>query len=64
MKTLQFQIPDEIAARVEKLILQRGADYESVNTEEIKGRDALLTDLVAVGLDEIMAGEADFPDDV
>jgi hypothetical protein len=64
MKTLQFQIPDEIAARVEKLIQQRGADYESVNTSEIKGRDALLTDLVAVGLDEILAGETEFPDDV
>jgi len=64
MKSLQFQLPDAIAARVEKLVLEQGGDYESVNAAELKGRDALLTDLLILGLDELSAGESDFPDDV
>lgn len=62
MKTLQFQVPDEIFERLEKLAQQR-ADYASVNTD-LTGRDALFTDLIVLGLDEITAGEEEFPDDV
>jgi hypothetical protein len=64
MKTIEFQIPDDLYTRLEKFIAIQGADYASVNTAEVTGRDALLTDLMVLGLDEIAAGESDFPDDV
>jgi hypothetical protein len=64
MKTLQFQIPDEVYERLEKLAAQQGSGYASVNTSEIGGRDALYTDLMILGLDELSAGEQDYPDDV
>jgi predicted transcriptional regulator len=64
MKTLEFQIPDELAQRLDQLAASQGSDYESVNTSEVKGRDALFIDLLMLGLDEIAAGEEDFPDDV
>jgi hypothetical protein len=63
MQTIQLQIPDEIYQRLEKLVAAQGADYASVNTD-LTGRDALLTDLLVLGLDEIDAGEEEFPDDV
>ena len=63
MKTLQIQLPDEIATRFEKLAEQQGDDYESVNSDDVKGRDALFTDLLVLGLEELTAGEDDFPDD-
>lgn len=63
MQTIQFQIPDDIYQRLEKFIATQGDGYASVNTD-ITGRDALLTDLLVLGLDEIDAGEEEFPDDV
>jgi hypothetical protein len=63
MKTLQFQVPDEIAQRLEDLVAARAENYASVNTEAT-GRDALLTDLLVLGLDELAAAEDEFPDDV
>lgn len=64
MKTIQFQTSDEVAARLEKLLSAEGEGYESVNTSEVHGRDALLTDLVLLGLDELDVQENEFPDDV
>jgi hypothetical protein len=63
MKTLQFQVPDEIAQRLEELAAARADNYASVNTE-LSGRDALFTDLLLLGLDELAAAEEEFPDDV
>ena len=63
MQTIQLQIPDDIYQRLEKFISSQGSDYASVNTD-LTGRDALLTDLLVLGLDEIDAGEEEFPDDV
>ncbi|MCP4700405.1 MAG: hypothetical protein GY862_26665 [Gammaproteobacteria bacterium] len=64
MKTLQFQVSDELSERLEKLAAQQGEDYASVNASELSGRDALFTDLLILGLDEIAAGEDEYPDDV
>lgn len=64
MKTLEIHLPDDVMERLEKLIAQQGTNYASVNTTELTGRDALLTDLLILGLDEIEAGETEFPDDV
>jgi hypothetical protein len=64
MKKIEFQIPDNVYKRLEQFIATQGSDYASVNTTEVTGRDALLTDLMVLGLDEIDAGESDFPDDV
>ncbi len=63
MKTLQFEIPDEISQRLEDLAASSAENYVSVNTE-LTGRDALFTDLIVLGLDELDAGEDEFPDDV
>jgi hypothetical protein len=64
MKTLQINLPDEVMARLEKLANEQGGDsYVSVNSSEVNGRDALFTDLLILGLDELEAGEAAFPDD-
>jgi hypothetical protein len=63
MKTLEVHLPDEVVVRFEKLVASRGEDYVSVSTNEVKGRDALLTDLLILGLDELEAGESEFPDD-
>ena len=63
MKTLEINLPDDVAARFEKLATQQGDDYVSVSASEVTGRDALLTDLLVLGLDELAAGEDDFPDD-
>jgi hypothetical protein len=64
MKMLQINIPDELMNRLEKLAVEQGgSNYVSVNTNEIKGKDALFTDLLILGLDELEAGEASFPDD-
>ena len=63
MKALQINVPDEVMARLEKLATEQGGDnYVSVNSNEVSGRDALFTDLFVLGLDELEAGEADFPD--
>ncbi len=62
MKTLQINLPDNIAERFEKLAVAQGEDYASVNTTEVTGRDALFADLLVLGLDEIEAGAAQFPD--
>jgi hypothetical protein len=63
MKTLQINVPDEVMARLEKLATEQGGDnYVSVNTNEVNGRDGLFTDLLILGLDELQAGEAEFPD--
>ncbi|MEN9848720.1 MAG: hypothetical protein RL368_1460 [Pseudomonadota bacterium] len=64
MKTLQINLPDVVVARFEKFALQQGSDYVSVNSTEVSGQDALFTDLLILGLDELDAGEAEFPDDV
>lgn len=64
MKTVQFQIPDELHDRLEGFAAKQGSDYASVNTPELSGRDALFCDLLMLGLDEIDAGEEEFPDDV
>ena len=64
MKTLQINIPDALMERIDKLITDQGNnDYISVNSDEICGKDALLTDLLMLGLDELEVGEAEFPDD-
>ncbi len=62
MKTLQINLPDEVAARFEQLAAAQGDDYASVNTSEVTGRDALFTDLLVLGLEELTAGEEAFPD--
>lgn len=64
MKTIEFQTSDEIAARLEKLLQAEANGYESVNTSEVKDRDALLSDLILLGLDELDVQENEFPDDV
>jgi hypothetical protein len=64
MKTLQINVPDNVMERLEKLSSEQGGDnYVSVNTNEVSGKDALFTDLLVLGLDELEAGEAQFPDD-
>lgn len=64
MKTLQINLPDAVIERFEKLATEQGGDnYVSVNTNEVSGQDALFTDLLVLGLDELEAGEAEFPDD-
>lgn len=63
MKTLEINLPDNVVARIEKLAAEQGDGYASVNSTEVTGRDALLTDLLVLGLDELAAGEDDFPDD-
>ncbi len=63
MKTLQINVPDDVMARLEKLVTEQGGDdYVSVNSNEVSGRDGLFTDLLVLGLDELQAGEAEFPD--
>lgn len=65
MKTLQINLPNDVVERFEKLAKEQGGDhYVSVNTNEVNGYDALFTDLLILGLDELEAGEAEFPDDV
>jgi len=65
MKPLQINLPDDVIERFEKLYKEQGGDnYISVNTNEVKGHDALFTDLLVLGLDELEVGEAEFPDDV
>ncbi len=63
MKTITISVPDNVAQRLDKLVDALSEDYISVNTSEVTGQDALLTDLLILGLDEIAAGEAEFPDD-
>jgi predicted transcriptional regulator len=64
MKTLQINLPDEVMARLDKLANEQGGDsYVSVNSSDVNGRDALFADLLILGLDELEAGEAAFPDD-
>ena len=62
MKVLKINVPDDVMARLEKLATEQGNGYVSVNSNEVSGRDALFTDLLILGLDELEAGEADFPD--
>ncbi len=64
MKTIQVNVPDNVIERFEKFAQQRGDDYESVNTDEVKGRDALFTDLLMFGLDELEVNESEIPDDI
>ena len=63
MKTLQVNLPDDVVSRFEKIAEAQGDDYVSVNSDEVKGKDALFTDLLILGLDELAAGEDDFPDE-
>jgi len=63
MKTVQFNLPDEVADRLEKLLSAQSAGYVSVNSTEVSERDALFTDLLILGLDELDVGENEFPDD-
>lgn len=63
MKTVEIRVPDDMMARLEKLLTAQGTDYVSVNTNEVAGREALLTDLLILGLDALDAGETSFPDD-
>jgi hypothetical protein len=65
MKKLEVSLPDDVVARFEKLFVEQGGNgYVSVNSNDVSGRDALVTDLLILGLDELAAGEAEFPDDV
>ena len=65
MKTLQVNLPDEVMKRIETLAAEQGGpNYVSVNSNEVRGYDALLTDLLILGLDELDVGESQFPDDV
>lgn len=65
MKKLEVSLPDNVVARFEKLFSEQGGSgYVSVNSNDVSGRDALVTDLLILGLDELAAGEAEFPDDV
>jgi hypothetical protein len=65
MKKLEVSLPEDVVARFEKLFVEQGgSNYVSVNTNDVGGRDALFTDLLILGLDELAAGEAQFPDDV
>ena len=63
MKTIEIEVTEELAQRLDQLVEQQGQGYESLNSD-LKGRDALLGDLLLLGLDELMAGEDEFPDDV
>lgn len=64
MKILQVNLPDEVMQRIEKLATeQNGTEYISVNTNEVRGLDALVTDLLILGLDELEVGESQFPDE-
>ncbi|RKZ45670.1 MAG: hypothetical protein DRR16_10085 [Candidatus Parabeggiatoa sp. nov. 3] len=64
MKTLQINVPDQLMERLEKLASEQGGEnYVSVNSNDVNGKDALFTDLLVLGLDELDAGEAEFPDD-
>jgi len=64
MKTLQINVPDQLMERLDKLSSEQGGDnYVSVNTNEVNGKDGLFTDLLILGLDELDAGEAEFPDE-
>lgn len=65
MKTLQLNIPDDVMVRIEKLAAEQGGpNYVSVSSNEVQGLDALLTDLLILGLDELEVGESQFPDDI
>jgi hypothetical protein len=63
MKTVEIRVPDDMMTRLENLLASQGTDYVSVNTNEVAGREALLTDLLILGLDALDAGETSFPDD-
>ncbi len=64
MKVAQISLPDELFERIERLAAEQGGpDYVSVNTDEVRGYDALLTDLLILGLDELEVGEAQFPNE-
>ena len=64
MKILQVNLPNEVMQRIEKLAIeQNGTEYISVNTNEVRGLDALVTDLLILGLDELEVGESQFPDE-
>lgn len=64
MKTLSITLPDDVIERFEKLVIQRGDGYVSVNTNEVNGRDALFADLLMFGLDELEVSDSEIPDDV
>lgn len=65
MKKIEVSLPDSVVERFEKLFAEQGgSSYVSVNTNDVSGRDALFTDLLILGLDELAAGEDQFPDDV
>jgi hypothetical protein len=64
MKTVEIHVPDDIMVRLEHLLATQGTDYVSVNTNEVVGREALLADLLVLGLDALDVGEAEFPDDI
>jgi hypothetical protein len=63
MKTLQINLPDDVVERFKKVAAKRGEGYVSVNCDEVRGQDALFTDLIILGLDELEAGESEFPDE-
>ena len=64
MKTVEIHVPDDVMKRLENLLATQGTGYVSVNTSEVTGQEALLTDLLILGLDALDAGETTFPDDV
>ncbi len=64
MQKLEVNLPDSVYNRLQKLFTDQGGDdYASVNTDEVKGYDALLTDLLTLGLEQLIDTEAQYPDD-
>jgi hypothetical protein len=64
MQKLEANLPDSVHSRLQKLFTEQGGDnYVSVNSDEVKGHDALLTDLLMLGLEELLDTEAQYPDD-
>jgi hypothetical protein len=64
MQKLEANLPDSVHTRLQKLFAEQGGDdYASVNSDEVKGHDALLTDLLMLGLDQLIDTEAQYPDD-
>jgi len=64
MQKLEANLPDSVYSRLQTLFTEQGGDdYVSVNTDEVKGHDALLTDLLMLGLEQLMDTEAQYPDD-
>ncbi|WP_353572139.1 hypothetical protein [Candidatus Albibeggiatoa sp. nov. BB20] len=64
MQKLEANLPNIVHNRLQKLFTDQGGnDYISVNSDEVKGHDALLTDLLMLGLDQLIDTEEQYPDD-